>query len=157
MISMQGEGVGWFDRPHLGVVGTVTVMGDIGNSTQNSTRPICACGNPREIKMVLKSGKRSYRGVCNSCRVKRYGRYKGKLANKKRAFRGSVRKLRGSFNDRTCQVCGWVGPCDMHRIIHGKDGGGYNWDNVAVLCPNCHRLHHAGRLNDITSMQRSFI
>jgi hypothetical protein len=34
MISMQGEGVGWFDRPHLGVAGTVTVIPTTYHSTQ---------------------------------------------------------------------------------------------------------------------------
>lgn len=43
-----------------------------------------------------------------------------------------------------CSLCGWLGPCDKHRLKAGKDGGGYTPGNIIVVCPNCHRLLHRG-------------
>ncbi len=51
-----------------------------------------------------------------------------------------------SLNMSECVICGWEGPCDKHRIKHGKDGGKYHRGNVMILCPNCHRLLHTGKL-----------
>lgn len=33
---------------------------------------------------------------------------------------------------------------DAHRILEGKDGGKYNWENMLILCANCHRKCHSG-------------
>ena len=33
---------------------------------------------------------------------------------------------------------------DVHRIIHGKDGGKYESSNCICLCTSCHRKHHSG-------------
>lgn len=33
---------------------------------------------------------------------------------------------------------------DAHRILEGKDGGKYNWENTLTLCANCHRKCHTG-------------
>jgi len=49
--------------------------------------------------------------------------------------------------DNECIVCGWdKGPCDLHRISPGSEGGRYTTNNVIVLCPNCHRLVHSNLL-----------
>lgn len=43
-----------------------------------------------------------------------------------------------------CSVCGWdKASCDRHRIEPNK---GYVKSNIAVLCPNCHRLVTFGLL-----------
>ena len=39
-----------------------------------------------------------------------------------------------------CSMCGWDGPCDIHRLIPGEIGGKYHPLNVKIICPNCHRL-----------------
>lgn len=41
-----------------------------------------------------------------------------------------------------CSLCGWVGPCDNHRLKPGIEGGVYAKDNIVEICPNCHRLEH---------------
>lgn len=42
-----------------------------------------------------------------------------------------------------CSICGWnESTCDIHHIIHKKDGGSDNMDNLIVVCPNCHRIIH---------------
>lgn len=48
-------------------------------------------------------------------------------------------RYKGNFNK--CVICGWEGPCDVHRKIHQ---GKYIKENVLSICPNCHRLHHRG-------------
>jgi hypothetical protein len=57
-----------------------------------------------------------------------------------------VKKGRLVVDTKKCSKCGWVGPCDKHRIINGKDGGKYEVGNVVVVCPNCHRMIHLGSL-----------
>lgn len=53
---------------------------------------------------------------------------------------GKFKKL----NCSKCMICDWVGPCDVHRIIEGSEGGKYVFGNMLSVCPNCHRLHHRG-------------
>jgi hypothetical protein len=52
------------------------------------------------------------------------------------------KKGRVKMDTKKCSLCGWVGPCDKHRVLAGKDGGRYVPGNVIVVCPNCHRLEH---------------
>jgi hypothetical protein len=57
------------------------------------------------------------------------------------------KKRRMKFPNHQCFLCGWVGPCDRHRLISGKDGGKYVPGNVVSLCPNDHRLYHFKKLS----------
>ena len=52
------------------------------------------------------------------------------------------RTIREITSGQPCWHCGWDGPCDIHRIKSGSQGGQYEDKNVVVLCPNCHRLVH---------------
>ena len=84
--------------------------------------------------------------------VQQGGWYCGKFCQKHHRKKYSLR--RGSskksgclsltkLSSRPCETCGWhEARCDLHRIIHGKDGGKYLRKNIKVLCPNCHRLQH---------------
>lgn len=93
-------------------------------------RKICeieGCGKPAAQKGIV-NGKQRYRRLCS-------GHWRSK-----KGWR-SVHKAVGK-----CNVCGWIGPCDAHRIVGGKDGGTYSKGNVISLCPNCHRMAHIGRL-----------
>ncbi len=49
-------------------------------------------------------------------------------------------------NNKKCIICNWEGPCDRHRIVFGVNNGKYEKGNVTILCPNCHRLLHLGKL-----------
>lgn len=35
---------------------------------------------------------------------------------------------------------------DVHRILPGAEGGEYNDHNSLVVCSNCHRKCHSGRI-----------
>lgn len=42
---------------------------------------------------------------------------------------------------------------DAHRIFEGERGGTYAWDNLLVLCANCHRAVTAGILRVLRRYQ----
>lgn len=42
-----------------------------------------------------------------------------------------------------CCNCGWdEAPGDIHHILPRSNGGNDDHDNLAYVCPNCHRLVH---------------
>ncbi len=95
-------------------------------------RGICAidgCDKLVALKGIV-NGKQTYRRVCS-------GHWR-----KKKGWAGAHRGL----DSTKCELCGWVGLCDAHRIVGGKDGGTYSKGNVKIVCPNCHRLIHIGQL-----------
>lgn len=58
------------------------------------------------------------------------------------------RRLRRALEhrDRTCSVpgCGAARGLHAHHIRHWEDGGATDLDNLVLLCPYHHRLHHRG-------------
>jgi predicted HNH restriction endonuclease len=47
-----------------------------------------------------------------------------------------------------CSECGWdKGSCDIHHINGRKIDDCHNHNNLTLLCPNCHRLAHEGKIN----------
>ena len=65
-----------------------------------------------------------------------------------RATRLINRRLRRALEhrDRTCAVpgCGATRGLHAHHIRHWEDGGATELDNLVLLCPYHHRLHHRG-------------
>ena len=56
--------------------------------------------------------------------------------------------------DLGCFECGWkVCPCDLHHILPQSRGGDDSHTNLTYLCPNCHRMAHAGILTQFKTMQ----
>ena len=70
-----------------------------------------------------------------------------------------------------CAICGWriantndvQHGCEIHHIFPVKDGGTNDYDNLILLCPNCHKEAHAGvlevkRLKDhqITDAEKAY-
>jgi hypothetical protein len=54
-----------------------------------------------------------------------------------------------------CCRCGWnEAACDLHHIQGRNIPDPHNHSNLALLCPNCHRLYHAGKIgvNDVVSI-----
>ncbi len=55
------------------------------------------------------------------------------------------RRINRHLNTGTfvCFTCGWDKTvCDIHHIIPKSKGGTDSYDNLTILCPNCHRLAH---------------
>lgn len=59
------------------------------------------------------------------------------------SFQEKAKRMAGK-----CQLCGETDYAllDCHRIIPGEQGGKYTNKNTVVMCANCHRKTHAGRL-----------
>lgn len=46
-----------------------------------------------------------------------------------------------------CSKCGWnESTCDLHHINGRKIENANNHNNISLLCPNCHRLVHTGKI-----------
>ncbi len=43
-------------------------------------------------------------------------------------------------------VCRNVITLELHHILYVRDGGGNGPENLLVLCPYCHAMHHAGQI-----------
>lgn len=87
----------------------------------------------------IKNYKVYRRRICSTHRIK--------LGYKERNWRRQNLTFQQKYKLRNlcskCMICGWAGPCDCHRMEkHGR----YNLNNVASVCPNCHRLIHRGML-----------
>ena len=105
-------------------------------------RPFCSvngCKNLAKYKRTTKKGERRYSKLCSTHNNHKYGYTHPRKGN---SLERRKKKLKESLGV-SCQICGWKkAPCDLHRIIPGKDGGKYTTDNIMVLCPNCHREKH---------------
>jgi 5-methylcytosine-specific restriction endonuclease McrA len=65
----------------------------------------------------------------------------GRVYANKGSWMKAVRRVYGDI----CMRCGWnEATCDSHHIIAKASGGLNTLENSVVLCPNCHRLVHAG-------------
>lgn len=52
-----------------------------------------------------------------------------------------------------CSHCDWGAcACDVHHIVPRSEGGSNAHTNLTYLCPNCHRLAHAGKLKDFVTL-----
>ncbi|MEN4476140.1 HNH endonuclease signature motif containing protein [Mycolicibacterium cosmeticum] len=67
-----------------------------------------------------------------------------------RSTRTISRRLRRALEhrDRHCAVpgCAATRGLHAHHIIHWEDGGPTDLDNLVLLCPHHHRLHHRGEI-----------
>ena len=65
-----------------------------------------------------------------------------------RSTRQISRRLRRAleYRDRCCVIpgCGATRGLHAHHIRHWEDGGPTELDNLVLLCPHHHRLHHTG-------------
>ncbi len=78
------------------------------------------------------------------------------FGDKKRHYEKAYKRiLRAKLSDRerrairinvsldSCSHCDWHGICDMHHL--DRDRSNNRADNIAILCPNCHRdIHTCG-------------
>ncbi len=108
-------------------------------------RPKCSIGGCNNLAVKrgrLKNNSISFRKFCDRHRRERYNSPRALGVEGRRRLR---KKL--LFPNKKCIICDWEGPCDRHRIIFGQNGGKYIKGNVVIVCPNCHRLIHLGKLN----------
>jgi len=74
----------------------------------------------------------------------------GQVIGSGRSTRTISRRLRRALEhrDRCCVVpgCGATRGLHAHHIRHWEDGGPTDLDNLVLLCPYPHRLHHRGAI-----------
>ena len=92
----------------------------------NNSCSVAGCQGKCTSKGIV-NGKRYYKNLCS-------------VHHRERQL------LAGTMSRDKCTLCGWIGPCDLHRVIWGKHGGEYVRSNVISVCPNCHRLVHSKRM-----------
>jgi len=54
-----------------------------------------------------------------------------------------------------CCRCGWdEASCDLHHVRGRKIQNANDDSNLTLLCPNCHRLYHSGKIgpNDVVTL-----
>ncbi len=98
-------------------------------------RPICEVEGCN--RAVMSRGNGRYYKLCYKHHREKYGMSNNNAESRRKS------KLR----NEDCLLCGWKGPCDLHRLRMGKGGGKYTKGNTATLCPNCHRLLHIGQMS----------
>ncbi len=116
----------------------------------------CDCGNEKEVvgnRLRGKGGVRScgcLRAEANRRKVKEDGPWnEGKsysIQSGKRCYktRHSWAKAVIRHYGNRCSICGWdKARCDAHHRKEKSSGGKHTIANGIVLCPNCHREHHA--------------
>jgi hypothetical protein len=95
---------------------------------------------------LLTEAERQYLTCDASCEV--WFERDDQLIGAGRATRQINRRLRRALEhrDRCCVVpgCGATGGLHAHHIRHWEDGGETELDNLVLLCPYHHRLHHSG-------------
>lgn len=84
--------------------------------------------------LTANTGNGKYRKICSNHHKKKY--------NMPGSYFIRAKKLGILDQLKKCPLCGWEGPCDIHRIIPSSEGGKYEKGNIIVACPNCHRLIH---------------
>lgn len=91
------------------------------------------------------SGKTCSRSCANKSR--KGTKYRGRpLKDKVRDLR-SLKQRAFSLRGAKCERCDYSESSNilvLHHILHRKDGGSDDLENLEILCPNCHALEHYG-------------
>jgi hypothetical protein len=112
----------------------------------------------RDCKKEIKGRKSPLVKYCIKCiRKREYTKYANKYIREKTKQRAKYIKRIHRIYDRRCAICGWIitlgyfknkwfrsGGNEIHHIKSIKDGGTDIENNLILLCPNHHKLAHAG-------------
>ena len=75
------------------------------------------------------------------------GKYKKEVNSLLDLSKRTTAKLIKRLNLKCC-ICGWnEASLDIHHIVPRKEGGSDNHNNLTAICPNHHRLAHAGKID----------
>lgn len=113
----------------------------------NANRPLLdlecvVCSN------IFKSKSKSAKYCSHSCKNTR------SLKKKYKSRTYLNYKVSELLNDTSCSNCSWnLETCDIHHIIPKKLGGSDDFNNLVILCPNCHRLADRGKLTIFKTVQ----
>ncbi|MFA5299166.1 MAG: HNH endonuclease [Lutibacter sp.] len=115
------------------------------------------CGNT--FKRLIRKNKLQRHKHCDDC--KRKVSHHIDITNLKSVFDISKRTITKIFRraKTACAICGWNdATCDIHHIISIKAGGTNDFENLIIVCPNCHRIIHSTRKYTISFLKtKSFL
>jgi 5-methylcytosine-specific restriction endonuclease McrA len=94
--------------------------------------------NPDKIR----KGEEASQAVGNSTK----GKFKNEITSILETSSRTTSKILKRL-DLSCSICGWKeGSLDIHHINGRKIPNANQHENLTVLCPNCHRLTHEGKI-----------
>lgn len=113
------------------------------NNSQTPISIVCEhCG--KAYSSVNKNSKYCSKLCCSKARILR----NGKSGTGRSSLSIKVNRA-VSTGTRQCFVCNWnLATCDIHHIIEKCNYGTDDFDNLTVLCPNCHRLIHSNLIHN---------
>ena len=98
---------------------------------------------------VITKASRLHRVFCSNTCAKKV-QWKGKFEPRTTIWDCSSRticKILKRIEKMKCSRCGWSeGSCDLHHIHGRKIENPHQHSNLTILCPNCHRLAHEGKI-----------
>ncbi len=103
-------------------------------------------GTIARYEIVRKSGDTDIFNKMMSGEVSVYKAYK-KVTTRKPISR-KIQKIKMQETNGNCEICGCCTSAilEFHHIKMVSEGGNNNYDNIKLICPNCHSLLHI--LND---------
>lgn len=112
-----------------------------GHNKRN--RVIVACGHCRTPVVTSPAlALRNSRKYCSAA-CARIGKLATFFATRPRGWKKLARDVYG----QACVICGFSAVTDVHHIVSRADGGGNEIGNLVVVCPNHHRMAHAGMIS----------
>lgn len=124
-----------YRRPFQMAKGLVFCSVKCSNKRKKTAEQLCPiCGN-----VVIKLRRAKYcNKTCANEAIRRLPRKP--RSNKLRHWRRALILKRGSKCNR-CPI-DYVAILEVHHIIEKCNGGSDDEDNLEVLCPTCHTIHH---------------
>lgn len=126
-----------YRRPAQIETGNVFCSRECSGKARRNTKPCPVCATP----FFSRSSTCSV-GCANTLRSKS-GATNPTLGNA-----SLLKKLQFSKHTDTwvCEECGYDNffALELHHVIHRAHGGSDDFDNLQLLCPNCHVTHHRG-------------
>jgi 5-methylcytosine-specific restriction endonuclease McrA len=101
------------------------------------------------LKKYYKNNKPRSSGIEHAKKVgaSTKGKYKKEVNSLLELSKRTTAKLIKRLNLKCC-ICGWdEASLDIHHIIPRKAGGSDDHNNLTAICPNHHRLAHAGKID----------
>ena len=121
------------------------------NVIPSSFRERCQMKSCKYCGKKIPENRRSNSVFCSEyCQRRAFSNHKIISERTKRLKPIRERKL--AAHEGKCAICGWSAKspvlrsngCELHHIIPVAEGGTEEWNNIILLCPNCHRLAHSG-------------
>lgn len=98
------------------------------------------CGKSFKIKASKSLKRRFCSRLCDSAFRTKYMVGASNPNHRHGQSQGSARTIANRFSPDKCIVCGWDISTDVHHITPKAQGGTNDPYNLAVLCPNHHRM-----------------